>query len=143
MSLCSSAMRDYADLNRRLADLLVGFGANVQPGQIVAITTYSGKEALTREVTRAAYEHGAKWVDVLINDPWVKRERLLHAAADSLEFVPPWMVDRLEWLSAAARGAHLAQRPVISRRRSRVSTPLERAAICCPTSRIPARSSIG
>ena len=28
-------MRDYADLTRRLADLVVGFGANVQPGQIV------------------------------------------------------------------------------------------------------------
>ncbi len=92
-------MRDYSDLNRRLADLIVGFGANVQPGQIVAITTYSGKEALTREVARAAYEHGAKWVDVLVTDPWVKRERLVHAADETLEFVPPWMVDRLEWFS--------------------------------------------
>ena len=52
-------MHDHADLNRRLAELVVGFGANVQPGQLVGITSYVGKEALTREVARAAYERGA------------------------------------------------------------------------------------
>ena len=67
---------DHADLTRRLADLIVGYGANVQPGQIVAVTTYPGKEELTREVARAAYEHGARWVDVVVFDPRVKRERL-------------------------------------------------------------------
>jgi aminopeptidase len=91
---------DYADLTRRLADLLVGYGANVQPGQIVGISTYAGKEDLTREVARAAYERGARWVDVVTFDPWVKRQRLLHADPDTLEYVPPWLVDRLEWLSA-------------------------------------------
>ena len=69
-------MPDYAELTRRLADLIVGYGANVQPGQIVGVTTYIGKEALTREVARAAYERGASWVDVTIFDPWLKRERL-------------------------------------------------------------------
>jgi aminopeptidase len=91
---------DYADLTRRLADLVVGFGANVQPGQIVAVTTYTGKEALTREVARAAYERGARWVDVVTFDPWVKRQRLAHADESTLEYVPPWLEDRLEWLSA-------------------------------------------
>ena len=62
-------MRDHADLTRRLADLIVGFGANVQPGQIVGVTTYPGKEELTREVARAAYERGARWVDVVDFDP--------------------------------------------------------------------------
>jgi aminopeptidase len=93
-------VRDYADLTRRLADLIVGYGANVQPGQVVAISTYTGKEPLAREVARAAYERGARWVDVLTFDPWIKRQRLVLAPDDSLEFVPPWMVERLEWLSA-------------------------------------------
>ena len=62
-------MPDHADLTRRLADLVVGYGANVQPGQIVGVTTYTGKEELTREVARAAYERGAEWVDVLTFDP--------------------------------------------------------------------------
>jgi aminopeptidase len=90
---------EHAELTRRLADLIVGYGANVQPGQIVGVTTYVGKEALTREVTRAAYERGARWVDVTIFDPWLKRERLLHADAETLDYIPPWMTERLEWLS--------------------------------------------
>jgi aminopeptidase len=90
---------DYADLSRRLADLVVGFGANVQPGQVVGVTTYTGKEELTREIARAAYEHGARWVDVVTFDPWVKRQRLEHADESTLDYVPEWMIDRLEWLS--------------------------------------------
>ena len=92
-------MVDHADLTRRLAELIVGYGANVQPGQVLGVTTYTGKEELTREVARAAYERGARWVDVFSFDPRVKRERLSHADEATLDFVPPWMVDRLEWLS--------------------------------------------
>ena len=82
----------------KLADLAV-FGANVQPGQLVAVTSYIGKEELTRRVTRAAYERGAKYVDVLYFDQWLKRERIAHAADDTLDYVPPWMRDRLFYLS--------------------------------------------
>src|SRR5262245_5846704 len=92
-------MDDYADVTRRLADLAVGFGANVQPGQIVSVTSYVGKEPLTREVTRAAYARGARWVDVLYFDQWLKRERVKAAPEDSLDFVPPWLVERLYWFS--------------------------------------------
>ena len=81
-----------------LAELAV-FGANVQPGQLVAITSYVGKEDVTRRITRAAYERGAKYVDVLYFDQWLKRERVAHAAEDTLDFVPPWMRDRLYYLS--------------------------------------------
>ncbi len=92
-------MRDFTDETRKLADLAVGLGANVQPGQIVAVTSYTGKEELTRAVTHAAYERGARYVDVLYFDPWVKRERIEHAPEESLSDVPPWMTERLEWLS--------------------------------------------
>ena len=92
-------MPDRTELTRRFADLIVAFGANVQPGQVVGVTTNPGKEALTREVVRAAYERGARWVDVLTFDPWVKRQRLAHAGEATLDYVPQWMIDRLEWLS--------------------------------------------
>jgi len=82
----------------RLAELAV-FGANIQPGQLVAITSYIGKEDVTRRITRAAYERGAKYVDVLYFDQWLKRERVAHAAEDTLDFVPPWMTERLFYLS--------------------------------------------
>jgi aminopeptidase len=82
----------------KLAELAV-FGANVQPGQLVAVTSYLGKEDLTRKVARAAYQRGAKYVDVLYFDQWLKRERIAHAAEDTLEYVPPWMRERLFYLS--------------------------------------------
>ena len=105
MSLLSRAVPDYADLTRKLADLIVGFGANVQPGQLVGVTSYVGKEELTREIARAAYERGALYVDVLYSDQWVKRERLLHADPTTLSYIPPWQIDRLRHFS----GEHAAR----------------------------------
>jgi aminopeptidase len=90
---------DRADLTERLAELAVRFGANVQPGQIVGVSSSVGKEELTRAVARAAYRAGARWVDVMYYDDLVKRERLLHAAEETLGFIPPWMSQRLLWLS--------------------------------------------
>lgn len=88
-------IEEWAD---KLADLAV-FGANVQPGQLVAVTSYVGKEALTRKIVHAAYARGAKYVDVLYFDQWLKRERVAHASADTLDYIPPWMSQRLLYLS--------------------------------------------
>lgn len=83
----------------RLADLIVGMGANVQDGQIVAISTAPGKEELTRALAAAAYRAGAKFVDPWYFDYAVKRERLLHGKPDDLDFVPDWYGHRLLELS--------------------------------------------
>ena len=77
-----------------LADLIVSFGANVQEGQIVDVGSALGKEDLTRAITASAYKRGAKFVDVHYWDPHLKRERVRHAAAYVLEFVPPWYGER-------------------------------------------------
>jgi aminopeptidase len=82
----------------KLAKLAV-FGANVQPGQLVAVTSHIGKEDLTRRIAREAYERGAKYVDVVYFDQWLKRERISHAAEETLEYIPPWMSQRLRYLS--------------------------------------------
>ena len=82
----------------KLAELAV-FGANVQAGQLVSVTSFIGKEELTRKIARAAYERGAKYVDVLYFDQWLKRERVALADDDTLDYVPPWMRDRLLHLS--------------------------------------------
>jgi aminopeptidase len=79
----------------RLADLVVGFGANVQQDQIVAITCEPGKERLTRAIAASAYRRGAKFVDVQWFDPWVKRARIAHARDGTLEFVPDWYGERV------------------------------------------------
>ncbi len=79
----------------RLADLVVGFGANVQEDQIVAVSCEPGKEVLTRAIAASAYRHGAKFVDVAWFDPWVKRARVAHAREETLEFVPDWYGTRV------------------------------------------------
>src|SRR5687767_10812342 len=79
----------------RLADLVVGFGANVQPGQIVSVNCEPGKEALTRAIAAAAYRRGAKFVDVSWFDPWIKRARVAHAREETLDFVPDWYGSRI------------------------------------------------
>ena len=93
------------DILDRFADLIVRFAANVQPGQIVAISTEPGKLDLTRAVADRAYRAGAKFVDVLQFDLHVKRSRILYAAEDTLDYVPPWYGDRVR-----ALGEHRAAR---------------------------------
>jgi Thermophilic metalloprotease (M29) len=72
------------DYVRRLAELVVKFGANVQPGQIVALSTEPGKEPLARAVAEVAYEQGAKFVDLRVFDVYLKRARALNADPDTL-----------------------------------------------------------
>ncbi len=79
----------------RLADLAVTVGANVQPGQVVSVGGRPGQEDLVRAIAASAYRHGARFVDVGWFDPHVKRARLLHAAEDTLDYVPPWMGRRM------------------------------------------------
>jgi aminopeptidase len=79
----------------RLADLAIGFGCNLQEGQIVAISGEPGKERLIRALAESAYKRGAKFVDVGWFDPYVKRARIQHAAEDTLDFVPPWIGGRV------------------------------------------------
>src|SRR6478672_934119 len=77
----------------RLATL-AAHGANVQPGQVVLVQADLGHEELARAVAAAAYDRGAKFVDVNYFDPYVKRARIEHADPDTLEFVPSWYGDR-------------------------------------------------
>lgn len=79
----------------RLADLLVGFGANVQDGQIVAVSSEIGKESLTRAIAASAYRHGASFVDVAYGDPHVRRARIEFGSDAALDTVPSWFGERI------------------------------------------------
>jgi len=93
-SSTNGAGMDRATLER-FADLIVGFAANVQPDQIVAIGAEPGKEQMARAIAASAYRAGAKFVDVSYFDLMVKRARLEHASEDTLDFVPSWYGDRI------------------------------------------------
>src|SRR5579875_1266218 len=92
-----------------LAELAVRQGANVQPGQIVALSSEPGKEHLARAVAEAAYAAGAKFVDLTVFDVYLKRARAQHAERDSLGYVPPWIRERV-----LALGDHHAARIALS-----------------------------
>jgi aminopeptidase len=83
---------------RELAELIVRFGANVQPGQIVSIGSEPGKEHLARAIAQSAYALGAKFVDLSVFDVYFKRARALNARPDTLGFVPPWYGERVRAL---------------------------------------------
>ena len=91
-------MPSIPKLTRALADLTVRFGANLQPGQIMGISSQPGKEELTRAIADAAYANGAKFVDLFVFDYHLKRSRALNADPDTLQFVPPWYGQRVRAL---------------------------------------------
>lgn len=81
-------------LAQRLAHLAVHAGAGVQPDQVVAIGAEPGKEAVVRACAREAYRAGARFVDLAVFDPHLKRARVEHGP-DDLSYVPPWIAQRV------------------------------------------------
>jgi aminopeptidase len=77
-----------------IANLAV-HGANVQPGQVTLVTADIHQRPLAQAIAEAAYDRGAKFVDVIYFDPYVKRARIRNADPDTLDFVPPWYGERL------------------------------------------------
>jgi aminopeptidase len=86
---------DDPQVLERFADLVVLTAANLQRGQLLAIGSELGKEAVTRAIAAAGYRHGAKFVDVAYFDLHVKRARLQYADEETLDFVPSWYGDRI------------------------------------------------
>jgi aminopeptidase len=117
MASCVAAMsaNGTEDRMHALADLIVRFGANVQPGQIVSIGSEPGKEPLARAIAAAAYKAGAKFVDLSVFDIHIKRARMLHAAPETLDFVPPWYGERMRALGEHRCAAIALTGPVAPR----------------------------
>ncbi len=88
-------MTDFDTYTTALAELAVKLGANVQPGQVVALSSEPGKEHLARAIAGAAYAAGARFVDLTVFDVYLKRARALHADRDTLKYVPPWLGERI------------------------------------------------
>ena len=95
--------RVVADENllKRYADLVVRVGANVHQGQDVEIIAYVEHAPFARALATASYEAGARYVYARYADQYLKRELIVHAADDVLEWSPPWELERLEYLSRA------------------------------------------
>ncbi len=79
----------------RYAALIVEVGANVQPGQVVAIEAVPEAAPLVHRIARLAYERGARYVDLASFDPQLKRLRAQLAPEGTLDWVPPWLGRRV------------------------------------------------
>ena len=82
----------------RYADLIVRVGANVQPGQVVFVTSPLEHAELAREVTRSAYRAGARYVDIVYQDAHAQRAMIEAAPENALTETQSWSLARLEGL---------------------------------------------
>ena len=89
----------------RYARLIVEVGVSVEAGQTLGITAYVEHAPLVRAVTRAAYDKGARFVDVLYLDEDVRKTMIERGPEDALGWTPPWMLERRR--SFGERGAYL------------------------------------
>jgi aminopeptidase len=62
----------------------------------VAIFAYVEQAPFVRALARTSYEAGARYVTPLYADQYVKRELIIHGSDDTLEWSPPWELERLE-----------------------------------------------
>jgi aminopeptidase len=92
---------------RAYARLIVRVGVNLRPGQELGIIALLEHAPLVRELARVAYEEGARHVDVLYTDPHVRRALIAAGPDDSLDWSPPWLIQRLERQSEV-EGARIA-----------------------------------
>jgi aminopeptidase len=81
---------------RRYAELAVRVGANVGEGQYVLVLGLVEHAPLARVIADAAYDAGARWVDVVYGDMHVRRSRIGKGPEEMLDHTPPWSVKMLE-----------------------------------------------
>jgi leucyl aminopeptidase (aminopeptidase T)/HD-GYP domain-containing protein (c-di-GMP phosphodiesterase class II) len=99
------------ELIKGLAELAVGVGANVQPGQHVEVSGETGHLEMVRAIAAAAYARGAEFVDVEITDPLVEAARIAAAPGEGLTHVPKWEAERVRDLAQRGGASILVTGP--------------------------------
>lgn len=82
----------------RYAKLLLRIGCDLRADEILIIQAPVGTETFVRELARAAYRYGAKYVQVDFQDPELEELRCRCSREKHLTFIPSW------------KAAYLAQR---------------------------------
>lgn len=81
---------------KKYADLLIRVGVNVQQGKrcliFVSFTQDPAIRRLVHYSTAAAYDAGARLVEVIWRDEILRKIRVEHAADDTFDEVAPWML---------------------------------------------------
>jgi aminopeptidase len=92
---------------QRYAELVVQVGANVAPGQLVAVRGMAEHAPLMRAIARASYAAGARYVDPYYTDDSFRHSLIELGPEDAWTWTPPWLTDRLDRITDE-RGAHIS-----------------------------------
>ena len=117
----------------RYARLAVEVGSNIGAGQLVWISALPEHAPLVRAIARCAYENGARYVDVDYSDQHVRRARIQHAEEETLDWTPPWVLTKVDYL-AEQHSAQVTSSATPSRSCSRTSTAAASAERACASS---------
>ena len=85
-------MYTFEDKLREYADLLVRVGMNVQKGQDMVITAQVDQAPFARLCARAAYDAGARQVDMNWGDDALSRMKYLCAADEVFDTIPEYVI---------------------------------------------------
>ena len=95
-------MSTFQDKLAKYAQLAIKVGNNIQPGQrLLILGRWLNRGVPTelapfvRELVRAAYEAGARYVDVIWADQEIERIRFEMAPEDSFDEYPEWFISAL------------------------------------------------
>ena len=77
------------------ARLIVEVGVALREGQPLLVDAHVEHAPLVRAVAHAAYDAGAKYVDVRYADDFVKRALIQSGPEEMLDHSPPWLIERI------------------------------------------------
>lgn len=83
---------------QKYAELLVTVGLNIQAGQPVRISAEIAHRGFVRQVAAAAYEAGAKYVQIDWIDTPALKQRFLHSRTEFLGYFPGYEIARHEYM---------------------------------------------
>ena len=92
---------------QQLAEISLKIGANLADGQYLLVNGLIEHAPFARALAEVAYRMGARYVDIQYGEPYARRSRIQHAPEDTLEWIPPWIDQRLDW-SIETRAAHVS-----------------------------------
>lgn len=85
----TAELEEYARLALRV-------GVNLEQGQDVTLLCYVEHAPLVRALARVAYQEGARRVDPLYADVYVRRAKAQLAPDEAVGWAPPWLLQRIE-----------------------------------------------
>lgn len=85
---------DSHELAQIYAELAIKVGVNLQPGQELTISALIQHAPFVRMLTAAAYDAGAKYVDVALTDQHIRKLMIEKAPEESLGWTPPYLLKK-------------------------------------------------